>query len=69
MQNIPNCRISERVTRTQKIGTHTPSPAILTVAVDTLDDKSGNKGVKNIRYVNASSDKGTPLKRSDVGND
>lgn len=48
--------------------TYTPSPTVDAVSIDIGDDITGDKGIEDIRQVDSTVHKGSPLHRGDIGN-
>lgn len=48
--------------------TYTPSPTVDAVSIDVGDDVTGDKGIEDIRQVDSTVHKGSPLHRGDIGN-
>lgn len=49
--------------------TYTPSPTVDAVSIDVGDDITGDKSIEDIRQVDSTVHKGSPLHRGDIGNE
>lgn len=54
-------------TKPQKIITYTPSPTVGAVTIDVGDDVTGDEGIEDIRQIDSTVNKGSPLHRGDIG--